>query len=384
MMQISRRSARTDPFIVMDVLAAANERQAAGESILHLELGQPAARAPRRVIAAARAALERAALGYTEALGLPELRAAIAGHYCARYGVAVPPQRIVATVGSSGGFLLAFLALFDAGARVAMAAPAYPAYRNILRALDLEPVLLPAGAESGFQPTPELIAAAAEAAPLHGLILASPANPTGALLDRAALDALAATCRVRDIRLISDEIYHGLTYGRPAETALAVDAEAVVVNSFSKYFAMTGWRIGWMVVPQALLRPVERLAQNLFISAPTLSQIAAIAAFDAEEELEANRAVYAANRDLLLEELPRAGFGPLSPAEGAFYVYADIRRLSNDSTIFCQEMLRHAGVAAVPGVDFDPERGHAYVRFSFAGPSAELREAARRLKAWLG
>jgi aspartate/methionine/tyrosine aminotransferase len=384
MMQISRRSARTDPFIVMDVLAAANERQAAGESILHLELGQPAARAPRQVIAAARAALERAALGYTEALGLPELRAAIAGHYCARYGVAVPPQRIVATVGSSGGFLLAFLALFDAGARVAMAAPAYPAYRNILRALDLEPVLLPAGAESGFQPTPELIAAAAEAAPLHGLILASPANPTGALLDRAALDALAATCRVRDIRLISDEIYHGLTYGRPAETALAVDAEAVVVNSFSKYFAMTGWRIGWMVVPQALLRPVERLAQNLFISAPTLSQIAAIAAFDAEEELEANRAVYAANRDLLLEELPRAGFGPLSPAEGAFYVYADIRRLSNDSTIFCQEMLRHAGVAAVPGVDFDPERGHAYVRFSFAGPSAELREAARRLKAWLG
>lgn len=383
-MQISRRGARTDPFIVMDVLAAANERQAAGENILHLELGQPAAGAPRKVIEAARAALDRAALGYTEALGLPALRAAIARHYRARYGIVVPPQRIVATVGSSGGFLLAFLALFDAGARVALAAPAYPAYRNILRALDLEPVLLPAGPESGFQPTPELIAAAAEAAPLHGLIVASPANPTGALLDRAALDALAAACRARDIRLISDEIYHGLTYGRPAETALAVDAEAVVINSFSKYFAMTGWRIGWMVVPEALLRPVERLAQNLFISAPTLSQIAAIAAFEAEEELEANRAVYAANRDLLLEELPRAGFGPLSPAEGAFYVYADIRRLSNDSTAFCQQMLRHAGVAAVPGVDFDPERGHAYVRFSFAGQSAELREAARRLKAWLG
>jgi aspartate/methionine/tyrosine aminotransferase len=369
------------PFIVMEVMRAANARQAAGGDVLHLEVGQPSSAAPARVIEAARAALSSDVIGYTEALGIPPLRRRIAAHYEENYGVTVDAGRIVVTTGSSGAFLLAFLAAFDAGDRVALAAPGYPAYRNILSALGVEPVSLPAGPATRFQPSPELLDRVE--GPLHGLIVASPANPTGTMLDRAELARLAAYCAGRGIRLVSDEIYHGITYGPAATTALAVTDQAVVINSFSKYFSMTGWRLGWMVLPEDLLRPVECLSQNLFISPPTLSQHAAIAAFACRDELDANVARYARNRAVLLEELPKAGLNDLAPADGAFYVYANVARFTNDSEAFCKRMLAETGVAATPGIDFDPARGHTSLRFSFAGATADMVEAARRIKGWL-
>ena len=368
------------PFIVMDVLAAANERQAQGADILHLEVGQPAAGAPRGVIAAAKAALEREVIGYTESLGLPELRRRIAQHYSERHGLDIAPHRIAITGGASGGFVLGFLAAFDAGDRVALADPSYPAYRNILKAFDIEAVCLPAGPETRFQPT--IAHLEAVAGRLDGLIVASPSNPAGTMLSAVELERLAGYCAERGIRLISDEIYHGITYRAPAATALRFTDQAIVVNSFSKYFAMTGWRIGWMVVPEELLRAVECLAQNLYISVPALSQHAALAAFDCTEELEANVRCYADNRALLLAELPKAGFDHLAPADGAFYLYADISRLTNDSEAFCRQMLAETNVAAAPGIDFDTARGRAFVRFSFAGPSAHMKAAAERLAAW--
>jgi aspartate/methionine/tyrosine aminotransferase len=367
------------PFIVMDVLRAANERQARGEAVLHLEVGQPALGAPERALAAARRALDGGGLGYTEALGRPSLRARIARHYADYYGVSVPAERIVVTTGSSAGFVTAFLAAFDAGDRVALGAPSYPAYRNILTALDIEPVILPTTLETRYQPTLELMD---RARPLDGLILASPANPTGAMLTPGELAALAKGCTARGIRLVSDEIYHGIGYGAPAATALAFSADAVAINSFSKYFAMTGWRIGWMVVPADFARTAECLAQNLYISPPSLSQIAAEAALDCREELDRIVAGYARNRALLLEELPKAGFDRLAPADGAFYLYADVTQLTNDSSEFCRRMLAETGVAATPGIDFDAARGHGTLRFCFAGAEAEIAEAAVRLKAW--
>jgi aspartate/methionine/tyrosine aminotransferase len=367
------------PFIVMDVLRAANERQARGEQVLHLEVGQPALGAPERALAAARAALATGNLGYTEALGLPSLRARLARHYAEHYGVVVPAERIAITTGSSAGFVTAFLAAFEAGDRVALGAPSYPAYRNILRALDIEPVILPTTLETRFQPT---AAHLERAGPLDGLILASPSNPTGTMLDSENLAALARACDARGIRLISDEIYHGISYGRPAATALACSEDAVVINSFSKYYAMTGWRIGWMVVPGNFIRTVECLAQNLYISPPSLSQIAAEAALDCRPELDEIVTGYGRNRALLLSELPKAGFERLAPADGAFYLYADVAHLTNDSSEFCRRMLAETGVAATPGVDFDAERGHGSLRFCFAGAEAEIAEAARRLKAW--
>ena len=370
------------PFIVMDVLRAANERAAAGEDVLHLEVGQPGTPAPEAVLADAKRALDSDRIGYTDALGIPPLRARIARHYKQTYGVEVDAERIMVTPGSSGSFLLGFLASFDIGDRVALAAPGYPAYRNILSALGIEPVLLLTEAEHRFQPTPELLDKVAGR--LDGLIVASPSNPTGTMLGRSELSALVEACRERSIRLISDEIYHGITYGERAVSALELSDQAIVINSFSKYYSMTGWRLGWMVLPEDLKRPVECLGQNFFVSAPTLSQIAATTAFDCCEVLDGYVAAYARNRELLLRELPKAGFDRLAPADGAFYLYADVTHLTNDSDAFCRRMLAETGVATTPGIDFDPERGNRFLRFSFAGPEVEMAEAARRLQAWPG
>ncbi len=380
-LKASKRGA-IPPFIVMDMLRDANERAAAGADIIHLELGQPGTPAPAGVIAAARRALDTEQLGYTEAFGLPDLRARIARHYQDTYGVEVPPDRIVVTTGSSGGFVLAFLAAFDPGDRVAIADPGYPAYRNILLALGVEPVPLPSGPDSRFQPSVDLLEAAGGA--LDGLIVASPSNPSGTMLDAAALGELVEYCHARGIRLISDEIYHGITYEMAATTALRFTDEAIVINSFSKYFSMTGWRIGWMVVPEDLTRPAECLKQNLFISAPTLSQHAALAAFDCADELNANVARYAANRALLLDGLPAAGLDRFAPADGAFYLYADVSRLSNDSAALCRQMLVETGIATAPGIDFDQARGGSWLRISFAGPTADIERAVERLRAWRG
>ncbi len=369
------------PFIVMDVMTAAAERERQGGDVLHLEVGQPGTGAPSKVIAAAHRALDSEVLGYTVALGIPGLRQRIAEHYRTAYGVTVPVERIIVTTGSSGGFLLSFLGAFDVGDRVALAAPGYPAYRNILSAVGVAPVELVTEAEHRFQPTPELLEALD--APIDGLIVASPSNPTGTMLSPAELAALAGYCQERGIRLISDEIYHGITYGMRATTALQASDSAIVINSFSKYYSMTGWRLGWIVVPEDLVRAVECLAQNLFISPPSLSQHAAIAAFDCTGELDANVARYAASRELLLEALPRAGLDRLAPADGAFYIYADVGHLTDDSQEFCRRMLAETGVAATPGVDFDPGRGHGTVRFSFSGPTEDMAAAADRLYDWL-
>jgi aspartate/methionine/tyrosine aminotransferase len=368
-----------DPFIVMDVMRAANELAARGEDVLHLEVGQPGTSAPQKVIAAAQAALLEELLGYTDSLGIPELRRCISEHYSNFYGVAIDPDRVVITTGSSGGFLLAFISAFEPNDRVALAAPGYPAYRNILTALGVEPVLLETTAADRFQPTSELLQAAGD---IDGLILASPSNPTGTMVGPAELEALMAWCRKAGVRLISDEIYHGITYGSPALTAADLDDEAIVINSFSKYFSMTGWRLGWMVVPEKLLRPVECLTQNLFISPPSLSQYAAIAAFDSSDELNQNVARYARNREILLDRLPKAGFDRLAPADGAFYIYADVAHMTNDSPEFCRRMLAEAHVAATPGVDFDPFSGHKFVRFSFAGTEDDMLAACERLERW--
>lgn len=382
-MRISSR-ARVNPFIAMEVLAEARALEAAGADIVHMELGQPGTPAPRRAIEAARAALGADPMGYTVALGLPALRERLSRRYREHYGVDVGPERIAITTGSSAGFLLAFLAVFDAGARVAIADPGYPAYRNILRALGLEPVRLAAGPATRFQPDPHLLADAGRAGRIDGLLVASPANPTGTMLSRDALVDLVEECQRIGAAFISDEIYHGVDYGARAVSALEISHDVIVINSFSKYFSMTGWRVGWMVAPPGIIGAIERLAQSLFICAPHVAQVAALAALDAEDELQANLAVYAANRALLLEELPKAGFGGLAPCDGAFYLYADIGDLTDDSTAFCKRMLAEAGVAATPGVDFDPERGARTMRFSFAGPAAAMAEGARRLRDWRG
>ncbi len=378
-LKISGRG-QIDPFIVMDVMREANVLDAAGEDIVHLEVGQPGTSAPARVRDAAIAALNADRLGYTDALGIPALRERLATHYSDFYGVSVDPARIVITTGSSGAFLLAFLAAFDVGDRVALAAPGYPAYRNILTALGIEPVIVETRLEDRFQPTPELLARVEGR--LDGLIVASPSNPTGTMIGAAEMAGLTGYCRENDIRFVSDEIYHGITYGHDSLTALEHDPEAVIINSFSKYFSMTGWRLGWMIVPPEMTRSIECLAQNLFISPPTLSQHAAMAAFDSQEELQSNIARYARNRDILLAELPRAGFDRLAPADGAFYIYADVGHMTNDSAEFCRRMLTEAQVAATPGLDFDPYRGNTYVRFSFAGSEDDMTRAVERLRRW--
>ena len=379
-MKVSRRGA-VPAFIVMDVMQAAASREAAGEAILHLEVGQPATPAPRGVIEAAKRALDNDRIGYTLAAGIDLLRERIAQHYKDWYGVSLSPRRIMVTTGSSGAFQIAFLAAFEAGDRVAMASPGYPAYRNILSALGVETVLLETERTDRYQPTPALLDRVE--GKIDGLIVASPSNPTGTMLGSAELSALTGYCRKRGIRAIYDEIYHGIGFGSRPVSALESDSQALVINSFSKYFSMTGWRLGWMVVPEDLARSMERLAQNFFISPPTLSQHAAVAAFDCHEELQANIAHYAKNREVLLNELPAAGLDDLAPADGAFYIYADVTRFTNDSVDFTKRMLAEIGLAATPGIDFDPVRGHGSVRFSFAGATADMVEAARRLKSWL-
>ncbi len=371
---------RISPFLVMDVMRAANARAAAGDDVLHLEVGQPSTGAPGPVIAAAKLSIEEAELGYTEAFGLPELRARIADFYRSRYQVAVDPARIAVTTGSSGGFVLAFLAAFDAGDRIAFAAPSYPGYRNITAALDLVPVPVACGAETGFQPNAEMLDRL-DPVP-DGLILASPANPTGAMIAPATLAGIIDWCGDKGVRIISDEIYHGITYGAAAETLYGRDPAAVVINSFSKYFSMTGWRLGWMVLPEDLDRAVECLTQNIFISPPTLSQHAAIAVFDCLDALDDNVRRYADNRQILLDGLPPCGFGPIAPADGAFYVYAGIGEFAAKSPELCAEILRETGVAVTPGTDFDPDQGDGYIRFSYAGSSADMRSAVDRLSLW--
>jgi aspartate/methionine/tyrosine aminotransferase len=378
-LKVARRG-MVPPFIAMEVLRRANERAAEGHDVLHLEVGQPGSGAPRAVIEAAQRALDRESLGYTEALGIPALRQRISRHYGETYGVDLDWRRVVATTGSSGGFLLTFLAAFDAGDRIALASPGYPAYRNILKALGIEPVELEVGPEHRFQPTPELLSRLNPRP--DGLIVASPSNPCGTMLDRAHFEALLTYCREQGIRVVSDEIYHGITYGMMATSATELDPEVIVINSFSKYYAMTGWRLGWMVVPEGLLRSVESLAQNLFVSPQALPQYAAQVAFDCKSDLDRMVSRYADNRALLLRELPKAGFDRLAPADGAFYLFADVGHLTNDSVAFCQQMLDETGVATTPGVDFDPARGHRFLRFSFAGSSEDMAEAARRLVAW--
>ena len=378
--KVSKRGA-IPPFFVMEVMRAAAEREAAGLEVLHMEVGQPSTGAPKGVVQAAATAVVGAdPLGYTGALGIPPLRAAIAKWYKDRYGVDVPERRVVVTTGSSGAFQLGFLAAFDPGDRVAMASPSYPAYRHTLTAAGVVPVELPTGPEHRFQPTIELLEALDE--PVQGLIVASPANPTGTMLSREELTALSDWCRANGVRMVSDEIYHGLTYGTDAVTAAEVNDQALVVNSFSKYFSMTGWRLGWMIVPDDLLRSVECLAQNLFISAPTLSQVSAVAAFDCTEELDGHVARYARNRKLLLEELPKAGFTKMAPADGAFYIYADVSDMTDDSEALAKQILEETGIACTPGIDFDTARGRRFLRFSFAGSEETIAEAARRLIAW--
>jgi len=383
--QLLKPSKRSDvpPFIVMDVMAAAAQCEARGAHIIHMEVGQPAAPAPKTAINAAQAALAQGGLGYTESLGIPSLRTRIARHYGEMYALGVDPARVVVTTGSSGAFVLAFLALFEPGDRVALANPGYPPYRHILSALGCEPVLIETSSDTRWALSAKALIAAHQRAPLKGVVIASPANPTGTMIDADALSRLIAIAEAEGIRVISDEIYHGLDYAFAAETAANVSDRVVVINSFSKYFCMTGWRVGWMVVPENLVRPIDRLQGNLAISVPTLAQIAAEAAFDGREEMQAVKHGYEENRRILTEGLPKAGLDKFLPVDGAFYLYADISRFSDDSLDFAKRMLNEAGVAATPGIDFDPANGKHFLRFCYAGSADEMREAVARIGNWL-
>jgi len=374
--------ATVPPFRVMDVITAANAREktlsAGAPKILRMEVGQPGTGLPEGAKHAVAAALQSGdVLGYTEGLGRPTLRARIAAHYADWYGAKIDSSRIAVTFGASGAFPLAYLAAFNPGDTIALAAPYYPPYINIATALGLRPIILPCGIETGFQPTIAMIEAL-DPKP-DGLIIASPANPTGSMLSPEDLAALARYCHGAEIRLISDEIYHGLTYGKPAASAAQFSPSAIVINSFSKYYSMTGWRVGWMVLPEDLIRTVERLAQNFFVSPSCISQIAAEAAFDCGEELEANRARYAASRELLLTGLPAAGFNSFSPPDGAFYVYLSTEGLARDSASFCTRLLDEAGIAATTGYDFDSLNGQNHFRLSYCAPTADIEDALTRL-----
>lgn len=375
------------PFYVMDVWLAAAERQRSHGDLVNLSAGQPSAGAPEPVRAAAAAALAANQLGYTVALGIPELREAIARSYDSAHGIAVDPADVVITTGSSGGFLLAFLACFDVGDRVLVSSPGYPCYRNILSALGCEVVDIACGPDTRFQPTVAMVAAAHAEAPLSGVVVASPANPTGTVIPPAELAAIAAWCDETGVRLISDEVYHGLVYpGAPATScAWSTSRNAVVANSFSKYYAMTGWRLGWLLVPESLQRAVDRLTGNFTICPPVLSQVAAVAAFTPESvaESEGHLVHYSANRTRLLDGLRAIGLDRLAPTDGAFYVYADVSEFTTDSLGFCEKLLADTGVAIAPGIDFDPVRGGTYVRLSFAGPTSDIDEAVGRIGEWL-
>lgn len=380
--EISQRS-EVAPFLAMEVLAEAARLEAEGRKIVHMEVGQPGAPAPRIARDAAARVLEAGRIGYTQALGIPSLRNRLSRHYASAYNRDVPAERIAVTAGSSAGFNLIFLAAFNPGDRIVLTSPGYPAYRNILKALGLVPVEIEVGAETRWCLTPDHLKEALKDGPVHGVLVASPANPTGTMMSPEALGDLVRFCDDEGIWFVSDEIYHGLTYDGRQETALTFSDRAIIINSFSKYYCMTGWRIGWMVLPERLVRPVEKLAQSLYISAPELSQIAAEAALDAQEELEGVKAGYARNRDLLLQELPRIGFDKLLPVDGAFYIYADTSRFAEDSLAFTKAMLADAGVAATPGADFDLTHGASFTRFSFAGTHEDMKQALVNLEAWL-
>ena len=369
-------------FIVMDVMRAAAAREAAGHRVIHMEVGQPGTPAPKAAREAVKRALDTDNLGYTLALGMPELRKRIAGLYHTWYGLDLDPARVVVTSGSSAAFVLGFLTLFDQGARVGLPSPGYPCYRHVLSALGQQPVILETNAGSRWMPTLAQIEHAIEHDRLDGLLIASPANPTGTMMEPERLAAIAQACEKRSVWFISDEIYHGLSYGQADKTALSYSDDAIVINSFSKYFSMTGWRVGWMIMPERLIPAVERLAQNLYISPPAIAQVAAIGAFDGIDELEANKKVYRANRDVLLAGLPQAGFDQLVPADGAFYLYADVSRYTSDSLAFAKQMLEETGIAATPGVDFDEARGLSYLRFSYSGTTADMADAVTRLQGW--
>ena len=377
-MRVSRRSS-VDPFIVMDVMEAARQAEAAGRHIIHMEVGQPGTGAPRAAAKAVADALEQDPMGYTVSLGLPALRQRIAQLYGDWYDVDLNPNRVIVTPGSSGAFILAFTALFDTGDRIGIGAPGYPSYRQILSALDLHPVDIFTAPENRLQP----VARELEGQNLAGLMVASPANPTGTMLNREAMSDLIDAAAGQGASFISDEIYHGIEYEAKAVTALEITDEAYVINSFSKYFSMTGWRVGWMVVPEDHVRVIERISQNMFICAPHVSQVAALAAMDATDELETNMAVYRANRALMIEGLPQAGFTNIAPPDGAFYVYADVSGMTNDSRAFAAEILERAGVAVTPGLDFDPVRGHQTLRFSYARSTEDIVEGLARLKAFM-
>ena len=376
-MRQSKRG-QVDPFIVMDVMAAAAKAEAAGRSIIHMEVGQPSTPAPAVARAGLKARLDQP-LGYTVALGLPELRKGIADLYQRWYGVDLDPARVVVTPGSSGAFMLAFAALFDAGDRVALGEPGYPSYRQILRAMSLEPVGIQTDPAHRYQPQPDEIPA-----DVAGLMLASPGNPSGTMLGLEEYRGLLGRAAELGVNVISDEIYHGLSYGERCHSALEVSDDVYVINSFSKYFSMTGWRIGWMVVPEDHIRTVERIAQNMFICPPHASQVAALAALDAVDECEANMATYAENRRLLLEALPKIGFDRIAPPDGAFYIYADVSELTDDSLAFAAEILDRAGVAVTPGLDFDPVRGARTLRFSYACATSDITEGIDRLTRFMG
>jgi aspartate/methionine/tyrosine aminotransferase len=348
--------------------------------VLHLEVGQPSTPAPATAIAAAHRGLEDDRLGYTDAAGIEPLRARIAAFYRERYGEIVDPGRVVVTMGASGGFALAFLAAFDVGDRVAVTEPGYPCYRNVLEAFGVEVVGIPVDASTRFVPTPGLLESAGR---LDGLVMASPANPTGTMPTDGELRAIVTFCADAGVRLVADEIYHGITYERHASTALAFTDDAIVLQSFSKYFSMTGWRLGWMVVPDQLVRPVERLAQNLFISPPTIAQLAAMAAFDGTEELQGNVDRYRKNRDILTAALRRAGLDRFAPPDGAFYVYVDVSEVTDDAQGLCARWLDELGIAATPGIDFDPVRGNRFVRLSYSESTADITEAAKRIEGWM-
>jgi aspartate/methionine/tyrosine aminotransferase len=370
--------------MVMDVMAAAARIEAAGDHVIHMEVGQPSAPAPKAAIAAAQRALSDGRIDYTSALGIPSLRERIARHYRDSYGCTVNADQIVITTGSSGAFILAFLAMFEPGDRVAVTVPGYPPYRHILTALGCEPVLIETSSENRHALTGEALLAVHRKKALKGVLVGSPANPTGTMMSREALTSLIAVAEGAGIRFISDEIYHGLDYAFPAVTAVELSPNAMVINSFSKYFCMTGWRVGWMVVPEPLVRPIERLQQNLAISVPTLSQIGAEAAFEGRPEMEAIKHGYQENRRLLIEGLPRAGLDKFLPADGAFYLYADVSAFTSNSFEFAKQMLEEAHVAATPGIDFDPVHGHQFIRFSYARSLEEMQEAVARIARWLG
>ena len=379
MLKVSNRG-QISPFIVMDVMQAAAERERQGNDVIHLEVGQPSTPAPSKVLTAAKSILDHDKIGYTVALGINPLRERISRHYQDHYALNLSPANVVITCGSSGGFLLAFLSAFDVGDRVAFVSPGYACYSNLLSAVGLEPVEILTGSENRFQPTPAQLEQLQK--PIDGLLIASPANPTGTMIGHCEMELLCRYCRNQGIRLISDEIYHGITYGNPAVSALVYTEEAIIINSFSKYFSMTGWRLGWMIVPNNILRSVECLAQNIFISPQTLSQWAALSAFDCYEELEGHVKRYTKNREILLNELTEMGM-ELAPADGAFYVYADITKLTNDSKTFCNNLLQETGVATTCGIDFDPSRGHQAMRFSFCVQTEEILEAVKRMKPWV-